>query len=74
MDTCVIEKNTYCVNRMKKKRVEARCGCGPLALVQGALQCGLRLVRQGSLIPLYTFLSAAFSRPSSIFFFNCGIL
>lgn len=57
----MIEKYTYCVNSMKKKKVQARCGCGPLAPVQGAPQCGLRLVRQGSLIPLYTLFSPAFT-------------
>lgn len=38
---------------------EARWGCGPLTLVQGADTDKLRLVRQGSLLPLYTSLSPA---------------
>lgn len=37
MDTCVIKKMLCVRTRSKKKRVEARCGCGPLALVQGAV-------------------------------------
>lgn len=38
---------------------EARCGCGPLTLLQGADTDKLRLVRQGSLPPLYSSLSPA---------------
>lgn len=31
------KKCFVCVQDREKERVEARCGCGPLALVQGAV-------------------------------------
>lgn len=71
---CVLSGDFLCVQNGEKEKVEARCGCGPLALVQGADTDKLRLVRQGSLLPLYTFLSPAFSQLSSGFLFSLPLL
>lgn len=48
-----------CLGGKETEGGEARCGCGPLTLVQGADTDKPRLVRQGSLPPLYTSLSPA---------------